>query len=354
MDTPQLEAFLAVVDIGSFTRAAARLGLSQPTVTNRIKALEQALGTVLLKRLPGGVTPTPAGGELLPYAREIVSLTNRARCLVESGGQLRGRVDVGTPESLANHRLLPLIEYVYLRYPGIEISMRSPADGDVVAQVRAGRFDCAFFVDRLRGPEDAEADVETEVLCPEPLVLVAGRDHPLADRTMVTDEDLRGATLVRSDNGAGCHLGLERLLASSRGREPERLRVFELDSADAARRSVANGIGVALVPRVAVEAELASGELRQVDWSPPFETFTQVVRRRNTLPNPALDALVEAAAQVVEEQLADCLPALPVPGADASGTVGTRPSRPCRPTAGHHGSRPCAGGRTPPARAAVP
>src|SRR5262245_59289899 len=78
MNTHQLSTFVAVVEVGSFTRAAAHLGISQPTVTNRIKTLEQALGTPLLERLPTGVRPTGAGRELLPYAREIVALTDRA------------------------------------------------------------------------------------------------------------------------------------------------------------------------------------------------------------------------------------------------------------------------------------
>ncbi|MGP2436211.1 LysR family transcriptional regulator [Streptomyces sp. JW3] len=298
MKTAHLEAFITVVDAGSFTRAAARLSLSQPTVTNRIKALEQTLGATLLERHPQGVAPTPAGRELVPYARQIITLNTNAHLALSSVGQLRGRVEVGTTESLTNHRLLPLIEYVYLRYPSVEISMRSPAEGEVISLVRGGQLDCAFFVDRVQD----HPDVETSVLCPEPLFLVAAPDHPLVGRSDVRDEDLLGTTLVRSDSSAGYHLRLRYILGALDAVQP---RVLTLNSVDAAKRGVANGVGMALMPRIAVADELATGELRRIDWTPPFETFTQLARRSGATSNPVLDAFVDAAVRVVEEQLCE-------------------------------------------------
>jgi DNA-binding transcriptional LysR family regulator len=300
MDGPQLDAFLAVVDIGSFTRAAARLRLSQPTVTTRIKTLEQFLGTTLLERLPGGIKPTPAGIELLPYAREIVSLSRRAREAVTSNGQPHGRVDVGTVESLTNYRLLPLIEYMYLRYPKVQISMHSSACGDTLAHVRDGRLDCTFFVDSI---DSARDDLESKVLCPEPLVLVGGPNHLLVDRAEITHEDLRSATMIRADNRAMYHVQFERTIGLTDA--AERPRTFELDSIDAAKRSVAVGIGMALLPLIAVEQELADGRLHRINWTPPFEAFTQIAWRRDGGANSALDALVSAAVQVVDEQVSE-------------------------------------------------
>ncbi|MFC8845945.1 MULTISPECIES: LysR family transcriptional regulator [unclassified Micromonospora] len=296
MDTPQLDAFITVVDIGSFTRAAARLRLSQPTVTTRIKTLEQGLGTTLLERLPGGIRPTAAGVELLPYAREIVALTGRARRAVASGGQPHGRVDVGTVESLTCYRLLPLIEYLYRRYPKVLISTRSSPAGDTLSEVRDGRLDCAFIVD----PMTRHEGLETRVLCAEPLVLVANRDHLLVNRHQVTNEDLCSAALIRADGGARYHRQFEDSIGLS-GHD-DRRRVFELDSIDAVKQSVTLGMGMALVPEVTVARELVDGRLRRIDWTPTFEAFTQVVWRRDGGANPALDSLVSAAVQVVREQ----------------------------------------------------
>jgi DNA-binding transcriptional LysR family regulator len=296
MEVRQLEAFLAVVDIKSFTGAATRLHLTQPTVTARIKALEQEVGSMLLNRRSSGITLTTAGAELLPYAREIVALTARARNALGSGGEPHGRLDVGTIESLTNYRLLPVIEHVYRRYPRMQISMHSPPAGDALSQVRAGHLQCAFFIDSAQDHDD----LAIKILCPEPLALVCGRHHPLAVRPMVTDADLRDATLVRSDNNADYHLRFEHAVHVT-GAE-QRPRLFELGSIDAAKRSLANGMGVALMPTVAIEQELARGQLCRLNWIPPFTTFTQVAWRRKGSPNAALTALVATAVQAIEEQ----------------------------------------------------
>lgn len=299
VDTRHLEAFVAIVDIGSFTRAAARLDISQSTVTTRIKMLEHSLGVALLERLPRGVRPTVAGMELVPYARQIIALSRRAHDATSSGGEPHGRVDVGTVECLTNHRLLPLIEYLYLRYPKVQLSLHSPQGSDAVSLVRDGQLDCAFVIDALQDYED----LETRVLCPEPLVLVGGHGHMLLDRRGVTADDLRGVTLVKSDNCADYHARFERTIGRAEAAEPA--RVFELDSISAAKRSVANGIGMALMPEVSIADELADGSLCAISWTPPFDTYTQVVWRRNNGSNAALTALVSAAAQVVQEQVAD-------------------------------------------------
>ncbi|MFC8172250.1 LysR family transcriptional regulator [Streptomyces sp. NPDC057242] len=299
MDTPQLHAFVAVVDIGSFTRAAARLNLSQPTVTTRVKSLEQGLGVTLLERLPSGVRPTAAGRQLLPYAREIISLTGRARQAIVAGGQPHGRVDVGTVESLTSYRLLPMVEYLYRRYPNVQVALHAGAGPDAVAAVREGRLDCAFVVG---SPEEHEG-LETQVLCPEPMVLVSSPGHPVTGRGPVGGDVLRTTPIIRADTRAGYQLQFEQALGLLDG--PDRPRVFDLDSIDAAKRSVALGIGLAFIPLVSVERELADGTLAVVDWVPPFDTCTQVVRRRTRTPNSALDALVATALDVAAEHLDD-------------------------------------------------
>ncbi|MFP3986826.1 LysR family transcriptional regulator [Streptomyces sp. E11-3] len=296
MDVPQLAAFAAVVDIGSFTRAAARLGLSQPTVTTRVKSLEQSLGTTLLERLPGGVRPTRTGSELFPYAREIVALTDRAQQAVRAGGQPHGRLVVGTVESLTKYRLLPLVEYLYRRYPQMQVSLRSAVRHDAVTDVRDGRLDCAFFIDTV---EEWEG-VATEVLCREPLVLVGGRDHLLVDKPQVTPDDLLTAPLLRAENSATYHRLFERSIGLSGSAETP--RVFELDSVDAVKQSVATGMGMALLPTVTVRREIADGRLCPLAWTADFQTYTQIAWRKANAGNAALTALISAAVQVTSEQ----------------------------------------------------
>lgn len=297
MNAHQLRAFVAVVEAGSFTRAAAHLGIAQPTVTNRIKALEQDLGAPLLERLLTGVRTTDAGRELLPYAREIVALTERATEAVRTRGEPHGRVNVGSVESLTSYRLLPLIEYLYIRYPQVQVSVRSSDRSNAIDGVRDGVLDCAFFIDVRR----ADDDLNTKVLCSEPLALVVGPDHPLLRTSGLTLLDLQKTTLIRCDNAAGYHARFEDVLGRP-GRHT-RGRVLDLDSIDATKRSVAHGMGMSLLPAVAVAEELADGSLCRLLWQTPFQTYTQVAWRRSPIQDPALVTVVTAAAKIVREQL---------------------------------------------------
>lgn len=300
VDTRQLQAFLSAVDVGSFTRAASSLNVTQPTITNRIKALEQSLGSILLERLPGGVRPTVNGQAVIPHAREIVRLTEEVQRTVSAPGEPRGRVSVGSPESLTSHRLLPLIEYVYIRYPGIDFSVHLLDPQDAVAQLRSGQMDCVFLI----GAEQSHEELEFKILHPEPLVLVAAPNRADSGGSGgATDAPAEGSVvpmLVCSDVDAAYCDGIP-LLRDVATAKPKR-RTLKLNSIDAVKRIAANGIGVALLPEIAVAREIAEGVLRKLNWQPTVQTFTQAVWRRSNLPRPALDTVLSAAEKVVREE----------------------------------------------------
>lgn len=294
LDTRQLQAFLGAVDTGSFTRAATVLRVTQPTVTNRIKSLERMLGSILLERLPSGVRPTSAGRSLLAHAREIVRLTGEVHELVDARTEPRGRICLGAPESLTNHRLLPLIEYIYLRYPGIEFTLRQCTPQESLKSLLDGRMDCVFMI----GAGAPHGDLEYRDLCPEPLALVAA---PLP-----------------SSGGGGRHEkwvpGESPVLVCAdiddrycgdlvRGAEPAKdsRRTLNLNSVEAVKRMAENGIGAALLPEIAVAQDIADGRLRKVTWLPSSQTSMQAVWRRSNVSRPALEAVLKAAADVVRE-----------------------------------------------------
>lgn len=298
METRQLLAFTTVVQTGSFTKAAATLNCSQPTITTRIKALEENLGVVLFRRLPRGIQMTSAGVELLPFARNIISLTEKARKAITMNGEPHGKVSIGSAQSLTDYRLLPLIEYMCWRYQSVQLSLHSRNSLQNLASVRDGQLDCAFFIGAIE-PRDG---LETTVLCPEPLVMVSAPGHMLAQRSDITDDDLVRCTLIRAENGASYHELFEAELGLQDAET--RASVLELDSVDAAKRAVASGLGVALMPEVTVAAELADGRLVRLPWTPSFRVYTQFGWRQDNSTNPAITALVSAAAQVVSDQVA--------------------------------------------------
>ncbi|WP_447006143.1 LysR family transcriptional regulator [Saccharothrix isguenensis] len=298
METRQLLAFTTVVQTGSFTKAAATLNCSQPTITTRIKALEETLGVPLFRRLPRGIQMTSAGVELLPFARNIITLTDKARKAITMNGEPHGKLVIGSAQSLTDYRLLPLIEYMCWRYPSVQISLHSRNTQANLTSVREGRLDCTFFI----GSVEPREGLETTVLCPEPLAMVAGPSHALTRRSVITEDELRGSTLIRAENGASYYEQFEQALGlqETESKSP----VLALDSIDAAKRAVASGLGISLVPEVTVATELADGRLCRLPWVPPFRVYTQFAWRRDNSTNPSVTALVSAAAQVVSEQVA--------------------------------------------------
>ena len=292
MELRLLVTFEKVADVLSFTRAAADLGYAQSSVTGQIRSLESSLDVELFERLGSRIRLTEAGERLLPYARRMAELAEEAQAAVASAGDPSGTIAVGTMESLTSYRLPPLLEYFHHRYPKVRLTLR-PTLGDATRQaLRQSTYDVGFLME----PDTEHEGLESEVLAPEPLVLVAGPGHPLAGRTGLTSADLAAAHLVGTEPGCPYRDLFE-----------EELREWappfmEFGTIEATKRGVISGLGVALLPRVTVAEELASGTLIALDWEAPFTLFTQLAWRRGKKLPAHVRLFVEQARRLVREQ----------------------------------------------------
>ncbi|MFD7325009.1 LysR family transcriptional regulator [Streptomyces sp. NPDC059875] len=292
MELRLLVTFEKVATVLSFTRAAAELRYAQSSVTSQIRALESSLGVELFERLGSRIRLTEAGERLLPYARRIIELSEEARAAVVETEEPAGAIAVGTMESLTSYRLPPLLELFHHRYPKVQLSLR-PTLGDETRQaLRQGTYDVGFLME----PETEHAGLESEVLAEEPLVLVASPRHPLAGRTDLTPADLAVAQLVGTEPGCPYRDLFEREL---REWSPP---FMEFGTIEATKRGVAGGLGIALVPRVTVSEELASGALVELDWKVPFTLFTQIAWRRGKRLPAHVRLFVEQTRRLVREQ----------------------------------------------------
>ncbi|WP_406059287.1 LysR family transcriptional regulator [Streptomyces sp. NBC_01077] len=292
MELRLLATFEKVATVLSFTRAATELGYAQSSVTGQIRSLESSLGVELFERLGSRIRLTEAGERLLPYARGMAELAEEARTAVTATADPTGTIAVGTMESLTSYRLPPLLEYFHHRYPGVRLTLR-PTLGDETRQaLRQGTYDVGFLME----PETEHEGLESEVLAPEPLVLVAGPGHPLAGRTELTAADVAGAQLVGTEPGCPYRDLFEREL---REWSPP---FMEFGTIEATKRGVAAGLGVALLPRVTVTEELTSGTLVELAWETPFTLFTQLAWRRGKRLPAHVRLFVEQARRLVSEQ----------------------------------------------------
>lgn len=176
MDLPSLQAFLAVADSGSFSRAAGRLFLTQPAVSKRIAALEEELGAKLFDRIGRQVRLTEAGGALLPRARTILeAVEDTRRSLSNLSGKVEGTLRFGTSHHIGLHRLPPVLRTYSTAYPDVELDIHF-MDSEAACQA-VERGDLELGVVTL--PNDPAPALTLTPVWTDRLSIVTAADHPL-------------------------------------------------------------------------------------------------------------------------------------------------------------------------------
>ncbi|MEU9140835.1 LysR family transcriptional regulator [Streptomyces sp. NPDC048404] len=296
MELRLLVTFEKVATVRSFTRAAAELAYAQSSVTSQIRALESSLGTELFDRLGSRIRLTEAGERLLPYARQIIELTEEARAAVVGAEEPSGALTVGTMESLTSYRLLPLLEFFHHRHPGVRLSLRTTIGDETRQALRQGTYDVGFLME-----EDTEhAGLDVAVLAKEPLTLVAAPGHPLAGTAPAT-AGLTGHSLLATEPGCAYRDLFERELNACLP-DGSSVDFTEFGTIEATKRAAAAGLGIALLPEVTVAAELERGELVRLLWEPPFTLRTQLAWRAGKRLPAHARLFVERARQLVSEE----------------------------------------------------
>jgi DNA-binding transcriptional LysR family regulator len=249
--------FAAVAEERSFTRAAARLAISQPAVSKAVQELERQVGSGLLERGTGAVRLTEAGDLLYRHARMLFAAEREAEEELAALRGLRcGSLHVGASTTIAIYLVPQLLGAFQRQYPGIEIRLTSANTHEIAELLVDYQVDIAL----VEGPV---ADRRVEVLPwrSDELVVIAAPDHPLALRSAVELQALATEPFITRERGSGTRDVGEQALRA-RGLEPR--IALELGSTEAIKQAVAAGLGVAIVSRATLDDQLALGKLRQL------------------------------------------------------------------------------------------
>ena len=284
MDATDLKFFEHVAQLGGMGRAAAQLNTVQSNVTLRIRALERGLGVALFNRSARGVSLTPAGQRLLPYAVRINRLIEEAEAATRDDGVPRGRLVVDALETTAALRLTPVLARFVECHPDVDLTLRTGTTRELVADVLEHRVEGAF----VSGPADHPDLVQRRVFRERLAVLTAPWVTSLDD--CLARRDLRMVVLR-----AGCsyRLVLEAWLAR---RGHGGVRVLEFGTLEAVVGCVAAGLGVTLLPQALMGTAWKAG--RVALHALPAETAevdTLFVRRRDGIASSALKAFLALA-----------------------------------------------------------
>ncbi len=257
MENFRLKVFRSVCEHLSFRRAAEELRLSQPAVTQQIKALEDELSTRLLDRTGGRVSLTAAGRIVKKRASEIAELEAAAQEeLASLNGDHSGLLRAGASTSIAYYVLPRMLGCFQREHPRVKLQIRSGNTEEVVEWLIEGRIEIGL----IEGPS-MRKDVRVEAFMEDELVLLYPANHPWKNRKSITLEDLKGAPIVLRERGSGTRRVLEAALEKAGVKVRDLQVVMELDSSEAIIASVESGLGIGFVTRAAIMPRLPLGKI---------------------------------------------------------------------------------------------
>ncbi len=284
MELRHLRYFEAVARHSHVTRAAAELHIAQPALSKQISQLEQELGVALFDRIGRNVRLTEAGEALLPHVHAILTQVEAARAeMAERVGLRRGRASVGTPPTVGTQLLPRALADFNRGYPGIELRLHEAGIQTLLGLLETGMVDVAVVTLPVN-----DSSLTIVPLFSEDLMIAVGREHRLAHHTNVTMTELQNESWLLSPENY--ELRDATLSACRRAGFTPRI-VLDGGEMDTLLRLVAAGMGIALIPRLALQNNFDLVSLRLTDQAP--QRSLGLVWRGDRTASPAARALRE-------------------------------------------------------------
>ncbi len=294
MELQQLRAFTTIAKVGSFTKAAELLDYAQSSISAQIHSLETELGTKLFERFGREVCLTPEGKRLLVYAEQLLNIEAEAKETLTGNNEPQGTLTICAPESLSIFKLPSLIQAYKERYPKVKLVLKLGSCSDIHNWVRKNIADCGFLLGTPANP----SDLVMKPLSHEPMTLIARNNHPLVAKGCCTPKDLEGEDLIQIEESDCIYRLIFEAQLAEAGVQPG--AVFEFGSVETTKKCVISGMGISLLPRMTVEQEIKTGELKDLQWTgSDFNIFTQLFYHKDKWLSPALTALVQLAEEVL-------------------------------------------------------
>jgi DNA-binding transcriptional LysR family regulator len=294
LDLGQIEAFVQVAQHRSFSKAADSLFLTQPSVTARIQSLERDLGEALFERNGRGVRLTEMGGTFLPFARRALKALQEGRDALEGMRNLDiGTLKLGSALTVSTYVLPKILKKYCAAYPGVEVSVHTGRSEQVLQMVLSDDVHCALER-TVQHPE-----IVTIPLYEDDLALVASPDHRFARTGTASIEDVGREPLILFDKGSSYNQLIQGVFRQH-GIVPRTL--MELDTIEATKKMVEEGLGIALLPKVSTEREIEQARLRLISVTDAAMPRRQIslIFRKNRKHTRAVHAFLTLIAELYE------------------------------------------------------
>ncbi|WP_034293789.1 LysR substrate-binding domain-containing protein [Herbaspirillum sp. RV1423] len=250
-DIETLKLFILVVEHGSITAASEPGNMVASAISRRLAELEQSAGIALLRRLSRGVEPTPAGRSLYAHAKTVMAQLHRIECdISEHREGIQGTVRIWVNMTALCYYLPAQLKPFMSRYPGVQVELVERLSDEIPAAVAAGVADLGICA-----PTETTAGLSEAFFRDDPLVLITPLDHPLAARKHIRFEDALDENHIMMQRGASINtLSIRAASAVNRHIRP----TVQVTSFEAMRNMVSEGLGVAIIPEIALQGADAS------------------------------------------------------------------------------------------------
>ncbi len=281
MELRQLKTFVTVAKLLSFNQAADTLNYAQSTVSSQIRLLEEEFGKPLFDRLGKTIVLTEAGQMLLRYAHKMIAIEKETITQVGGFQDALGSITLRVPQSISTYVLPSVLKKFSTLYPGVSFNI-SHCALSVLKELRSGIIDLAFILaDSIQ-----EKDLTAEAIGFENIYMMSGPTHPLSKYPSVHMKDLKGQTVFLPTQDCSYKMIFERMLTE------ENIicaSIIELNSIEAIKRCVMEGIGVMMLPEMTVQKEIANKKLVKLLWvEKELETAILMIRHKDKWLSPAL------------------------------------------------------------------
>jgi len=254
----QFQVFEAIYRLGSFTRAAEELFLTQPTVSMQIKKLSEAVGLPLFEHVGRNVEPTEAGNELYTACRSMFeTLANLEMKIDDMKGLKRGRLRMGVITTAKYLAPEMLGEFNQL-YPGIDLSLKVTNRDSIIRRIRANEDDLYIMGQAPEG----DIEVESFSFAPNPLVLMAPRNHPLVGKKNISLKEIAKEPFIIREPGSGIRDAMFKAFDAAGVRPSVRM---EIGNNEAIKHAVAGGLGLSVLSFHTLSLEGTEGPVAILD-----------------------------------------------------------------------------------------
>lgn len=291
LDYHRLQVFIAVYDTRSFTKAAAKVRLSQPTVSEHIRNLEETVEERLFDRIGKTIIPTQAAELLYNYACQLDSIQNEA--IQELGrftGKMVGDVLIGASSVPAGYVLPEYISAFVGEHPGVRFHVQTGSSREIASAVHKGALELGVI-----GADWDDPELITESIFNDELVLAVPYNHPVGKYSETTLERLKGIPLISRESGSGTRQTTEKAFRKAGIDYSEMNHVLEIGSSEAVRECVIAGVGASFISEKVIAQAVKEQRIKFLRMS-GFQirrTFYLLTRKGRTLA-PVAKTFVDA------------------------------------------------------------